>query len=93
MGTYVPHCSQRMGNDMPYYETIYDRVADIREHLLFSDSPHAAFPTLWEKDIDYPLKIINVFLLPHSRSLTVTRTLSPGCFPIRERISLRTPII
>ena len=29
----------------------------------------------------------------YSLSLTVTLTLSPGCFPIRERISFRTPII
>ena len=33
---------------MPYYETIHDRVADIREHLLLSDSPHTAFPALRE---------------------------------------------
>ena len=31
--------------------------------------------------------------LRYSLSLTVTLTLSPGCFPIRERISFRTPII
>ena len=29
---------------MPYYETIHDRIADIRKHLLFSDSPNAALP-------------------------------------------------
>lgn len=33
------------------------------------------------------------FCLIHSRSLIFTSALSPGCFPIRERISLRTPIM
>ena len=43
-----PIAANEWGNDMPYYETIHDRVADIREHLLFSDPPHTAFPALWE---------------------------------------------